>query len=150
MSSPEFDNERPSSAGGLRAAQLLRVRTVWLTPIVVASVLVFLMTLFYVGSVVSPVSHLRGLPVQLVNEDSGVTVDGQHVNAGAQIASALRNMRAVSSRLTLGTDSLAQAMDVMNNDGAYATIVLPAGLTASLLSAYDLKGGGKGSRPCRS
>jgi YhgE/Pip-like protein len=143
MTSTESDRGNLNAAGrGLSASRLLRVRTVWVTPIVVAGVLVFLMTLFYVGSVVSPVSHLSGLPVELVNKDGGVTVEGQHVNVGREIASALQNAHAVSSRLTLETGSLAHAKDVMNHDGAYATIVIPVDLTASLLSAYDLDTGG--------
>lgn len=145
MSSRDIDShDSIPTRPGLRASQLLRVRMIWITPIVVAGVLVFLMTLFYVGSVVSPVSHLSGLPVELVNEDGGVTVEGQHVNAGKEIASALQSAHAVSSRLTLNAGSLAQAKGVMNHDGAYATIVIPADLTASLLSAYDLDSGGHG------
>jgi YhgE/Pip-like protein len=145
MTSSETEShESVPTSPGLRATQLLRVRTVWATPMVVAGVLVFLMTLFYVGSVVSPVSHLRGLPVGLVNEDSGVTVAGQHVDIGDELASALRGSHAVSSRLTLESGSLAQAKAVMNRDGAYATIVIPSGLTASLLSAYDLGPSGQG------
>jgi YhgE/Pip-like protein len=114
------------------------------TPIVVSAVLVFLMTLFYVGSVVNPLSHLSGLPVGLVNEDAGVTVAGQHVDIGEEIASALVQSHAVSSRLNLSRSSLSQAKGQMDHDNAYAAIVIPSNLTASLLSAYDLVPGGRG------
>jgi YhgE/Pip-like protein len=143
MTSSVSDSDDSSAVRpGLRAGQLLRIRTVWATPIVVAGVLVSLMTLFYVGSIVSPVSHLSGLPVGLVNEDRGVTVAGQHVDLGDEIASGLRSSQAVSSRLTLETSSIVQAKNTMNHDGAYATIVIPPGLTAWLLSAYGLEPSG--------
>ena len=145
MTSPESPaHDAAAPRPGLRAAQLLRVRTVWAMPLAVTGVLVFLMTLFYVGSVVNPVSHLSGLPVGLVNEDAGVTVGGEHVDLGAQIASGLVHSHAVSSRLSLRSGSLAQAKALMDRDGAYATIVIPSGLTASLLAAYDLQPGGQG------
>ena len=72
------------------AGQLLRVRAVWVTPIAVTAVLVFLMTLFYVGSVVNPAGHLSGLPVLIADQDRGATVGSQHVDIGAEVASALK------------------------------------------------------------
>ena len=120
------------------ASQLLRVRAIWVTPLAVASVVVFLMTLFYIGSVVNPVGHLSGLPVGIVNEDQGATVLGQHVDIGAQVASGLRSSAAVSSRLSLHAVTLAQAEDQMKSNDAYATIVIPAHFTTTLLVAYGL------------
>ena len=126
------------TAPRLRAAQLLRVRAVWITPLVMASVVVFLMTLFYVGSVVNPLGHLSGLPVALSNEDQGVTVLGQDVDIGAQVAAGLQHSSAISSRLSLHAVPLSQAESQMRSNDAYATIVIPPGFTASLLSAYGL------------
>jgi YhgE/Pip-like protein len=139
MTSSEPDGaESAVAVPRMHASQLLRVPTLWVTSILVAGVLVFLMTLFYVGSVVNPVSHLSGLPVALVNEDQGATVLGQHVNIGDDVASALRGSHAVSSRLSLEEGSLAEATSQMNHDGAFTAIVIPKNLTASLLSAYGL------------
>ena len=53
------------------------------------------MTTFYIGSVVDPLGHLRGLPVSIVNEDSGATVGGRHVDLGAQVEAGLTGSRAV-------------------------------------------------------
>ena len=141
------DHETSSRTPGLRASHLLRARTVWLTPVAVAGVMIFLVALFYVGSVVNPVSHLSGLPVVLVNEDHGETVLGQHLNVGDEIATGLRGSHAVASRLTLDAASLAQAKDQMGRDGAYATIVIPPDLTASLLAAYDLEPSSDHAKP---
>ena len=118
--------------------QVLRLRAVWLMPLAVASVLVFLMTLFYVGSVVNPVGHLSGLPVGLSDEDRGAVVLGQRVDIGAEVATALEHAHAVTSRLALHTAPLADNEDVMRSNGAYATIVITPDFTADLLAAYDL------------
>ncbi len=98
MNSPEQEG---SGIGGvtprIRASTLLRVRTVWLAPIALAAILVFFMTLFYIGAIVNPTGHLSGLPVALVNEDSGGTVQGSQVNFGAEAASDLLHTSSVTS-----------------------------------------------------
>ena len=122
----------------LRPKQLLRIRAIWVMPLAVSGVLVFLMTLFYVGSVVNPVGHLSGLPVLLVNQDQGATVLGRQVDIGAQVATGLQKSHAVSTRLSLESVTLAQAEQKMNTNGAYATIVIPSDFTDTLLAAYGL------------
>ena len=47
------------------ARQLLKARAVWIFPLFVTPIAVVLLTAFYVGSVVNPVGHLRGLPVAI-------------------------------------------------------------------------------------
>jgi hypothetical protein len=46
----------------VRASDLLKVRAVWISPLILGSVVVVLITAFYVGSVVDPLDHLHGLP----------------------------------------------------------------------------------------
>ena len=135
------DHERdgmPGSAPRIHTSTLLRVRSVWLAPIILASVLMFLMTLFYIGAIVNPTGHLSGLPVELVNEDSGGTLQGSQVDFGVQVASDLLHSHDVTSRLSLKEVSSAQATAQMNSDKAFAAIVIPSDFTVSLLSAYGL------------
>ena len=133
--------ERPSSDApeqeirGVRASDLLRTRTIWILPITLASVFVGLMSVIYLGSVVNPTGHLHGLPVMLVNEDTGASVDGRHLDLGASVAGALTQSRALTSRLRLQSATLSQAEAMMNRAGAYATLVIPATLTRSALLA---------------
>ena len=93
----------------MRAAQLLRVRAVWITPLLITSILIALITVIYVGSVADPVASLRGLPVLVVNGDQGTTVGSQHVNLGQQVVSALDHSPHVSGPLSLDSVSLAQS-----------------------------------------
>jgi YhgE/Pip-like protein len=120
----------------LSAAQLLRVRAVWITPLIITSVLIALIAVVYIGSVADPVASLRDLPVLVVNEDHGTTVGTQHVALGQDVVSALEHAPQVSSRLSLESVSLARARAIMDKDGAYATIVVPAGFTNSVLALY--------------
>jgi uncharacterized phage infection (PIP) family protein YhgE len=52
------------------AAAMLYQPAVWLSPVVIGTVLFGLISLTYLGVIVNPTSHLRGLPVVIVNEDS--------------------------------------------------------------------------------
>ena len=67
------ESRAPTRHGGaskgafpVRAPDLLKVRAVWILPLVLGSVVVVvvLITAFYVGSVVDPLDHLHGLPVR--------------------------------------------------------------------------------------
>jgi YhgE/Pip-like protein len=125
----------------VRAGRLLRVRTIWLAPLVVASLVVAAMTALYIGSVANPLSHLSGLPVAVVNQDRGAAVGAQRIQIGQQIEAGLLAAPAVSDRLHIEVLTLSQAEQAMDRDGLYATLVIPPGLTANLLTAAGLRPG---------
>ena len=77
--------------------------------LILASAVVFLMTLIYFGSVVDPASHLSGLPVLIVNQDRGATVAQGHVDLGAKVVAGLVGSPAVATRLQLSTVTWAEA-----------------------------------------
>lgn len=85
----------------VRAGRLLRVRTIWVIPLTVASVVVAAMTALYIGSVANPLAHLSGLPVAVVNQDRGAAVGAQRLQVGQQIEAGLLASSAVSGRLHL-------------------------------------------------
>jgi YhgE/Pip-like protein len=122
----------------VRARHLLRIRAVWLIPLAVASVVVAVMTALYIGSVVNPLAHLRGLPVAVVNQDRGATAAGQHLDAGRQVQAGLMASPTVSGKLRLEVLTLSQAEQAMGRDGLYATLVIPPGFSASLLNVAGL------------
>jgi hypothetical protein len=93
----------------LRAGVILRVRTVWAVPQVVASAVTVTMTELCIGSVVNPVAHLRGLPVAVVNQDRGATIGSQDLEVGQQVQAGLLAAPAVSHRLRVDVSSLPQA-----------------------------------------
>jgi len=122
----------------VRAGRILRVRTIWILPIVVGSVAVAIMTALYIGSVVNPVAHLRGLPVAIVNQDLGATVGPRHLDIGQQVQAGLLASPVVSSKLGLTVSTLPQAQQAMDRDGLYAALVIPPGFTAILLNVAGL------------
>jgi YhgE/Pip-like protein len=122
----------------VHAIQLLRGRAIWVTPVIVTSVLIALISLIYVGSVVDPLANLHGLPVLVVDQDQGTNVRSQHIDLGQEVVSALTHTSAVSSRLSLDPVTLAQARDGMNKNAAFVTIVIPHGFTNSVLALYGL------------
>ena len=87
--------------------------------VAIAVVLIGLMTLFYVGSVVDPVEHLSGLPVLVVNEDSGSTVGTQQVSIGKQVVAALMTTSAVSTRLSLDSVMMPEALEIVRKIQAF-------------------------------
>ncbi len=118
----------------MRATQLFKTPRIWLAPAIIVTALVFVMTLFYLGSVVNPSGHVHGLPVSLVDEDVGATVGGTQVKFGHQVAQGLVSSPAVSSRLTLNQLSLSEAKHELDLGKEYAAIVIPPGFSASLVA----------------
>jgi YhgE/Pip-like protein len=129
----------------IRARDLLKVRAVWISPLILGSVVVILITAFYIGSVVDPLEHLHGLPVAVVNQDRTATVGTHRINIGQQVQRGLSESPAVSGRLGLTDTTLDSAEQAMNRGALYATVVIPPGLTSSLLSLAGVSAGGPGS-----
>jgi len=115
-------------------SQAFQAPRVWIPPLILVAALVFVMTLVYFGSVVDPAGHLHGLPVGIVDEDTGATIGSRHIDLGQQVAGALEGTHAVSSRLALKAGDLAAAENQMNLGREYAAVVIPNGFTASLMA----------------
>src|SRR3984957_19218254 len=131
----------------VRAGRLLRVRAVWVAALVVGSVVVAAMTALYFASATDPLAHLSGLPVAVVNQDRGATAGPQRLEVGQQIEAGLLAAPAVTGRLHLEVMTLSQAEQAMDRDGLYATLVIPPGFTANLLTATGLRAGIATSTP---
>jgi YhgE/Pip-like protein len=122
----------------VRASAILRVRTIWIIPLVTASIVVAAMTALYIWSVVNPLAHLRGLPVAIVNQDRGATIGAQHLDAGQQVQAGLLAAPAISHWLDLDVSNLPRAERAMSRGSLYATVVIPPDFTTNLLSVSVL------------
>jgi YhgE/Pip-like protein len=140
---------KPSSparpAFPVRASDLLKVRAVWILPLILGSVVVVLITAFYVGSVVDPIANLHSLPVAVVNQDRGAMIGTQRISIGQQVQRGLSASTAVSSRLALADTTLSSAEQAMDRGASYATVVIPPGFTTSLFSLAGVSASGRGS-----
>jgi YhgE/Pip-like protein len=115
-------------------SEAFKAPAVWAPPLIVVAILVFVMTLVYLGSVVDPAGHLHGLPVGIVNDDSGATVNGDRVDLGQSVAGELERSPALTRRLALHPGDLVAVEHQMNLAREYAAVVIPAGFSVSLLA----------------
>ncbi len=145
MSAP--GSSKPPSE--MRASQLVKSPSVWLVPGILVTLLVFVMTLVYFGSVVNPAGHLHGLPVSIVNEDRGAGVGSTRIDLGQQVETGLLRTPAITSRLSLSAVSLSTAGARMNVGKEYAAIVIPPDFSASslALAGVPVRPGQSLSRP---
>jgi YhgE/Pip-like protein len=141
---PTRHSGAPRRAFPVRASDLLKVRAVWILPLILGSAVVVLITAFYVGSVVNPLAHLSGLPVAVVNQDRGAAIGTRQINIGQQVQRRLSGSTAVSGRLALTDTTLRSAQHAMDRGASYATVVIPPGFTASLLTRAGVSVTGPG------
>lgn len=127
-------SDQSGSTPQVRASQLLKVPSVWVLPAATLSVVVFLISLIYVGSFVDPLGQLHGLPVLVVNDDRGATVGTTRLDLGQQVVGGLTHSSQVTRRLSLAVVPLADATATMDIGGAYATVVIPPTFTRSLVA----------------
>ncbi len=132
----------PTPSLHVRAGQVLRNKKIWIAPILLAAVFTAVMATVYFGSVVNPTGHLHGLPVMIVDQDTGAVVDGHQENVGASLTSALEHSSGVTSHLKLTSGTLQHAQAQMDKGGAYATLVIPSTLTRSVLLAAGVSTAG--------
>src|ERR1700733_8986034 len=140
-SSPGSRRRTPDPRLPVRAGRLLRVRTIWVATLVVGSLVVAAMSALYIASATDPLAHLSGLPVAVVDQDRGAAAGTQQLQIGQQIEAGLLAAPAVTDRLHLEAMTLPQAEQAMDRDGLYATLGIPPGSTANLLTATGLRPG---------
>ncbi len=128
---------KESASPPLHAGTLLRNGRTLAQLAAVATLVVGLMTLLYFGSIVDPSSHLSGLPVAVVNQDAGATTSTGTVDMGHQVVEGLTRNSQITSRLAITVESLTRAHDQMDDGDAYATVVIPASFTSSILALTE-------------
>ncbi|MER6115753.1 DUF3533 domain-containing protein [Streptomyces sp. NPDC001743] len=114
-----------------RAGALLRHPRLWLMPTVLTGLLALLLSLLYMGGIVSPQTDLHDLPIALVNADRGKPLPGQKENLGTQIARAVIADGA-AGQAEWRALTLRQAQDALGSDKVYGALVVPAGFTDSI------------------
>lgn len=124
--------EPPPPARPVRAFSLIRHPKLWILPTLLSTVLAFLLSLLYMGGIVSPNKHLHDLPIALVNMDQGKPPAGQRANLGTQVAEAIRKAPGDQAEWRLRTR--AQAQDELDSGKVYGALVIPADFTARTLA----------------
>ncbi|GAA4760984.1 YhgE/Pip domain-containing protein [Streptomyces sanyensis] len=120
-----------TSAPPSRPGALLRQPRLWLVPTVLSALVVLVLSLLYMGGILSPTDNLDRLPIALVDEDRGEPLPGQEETLGEQITSAV-----VSSRPGGDVDwrelDRAEAEDQLASGKVFGALVVPRDFTASV------------------
>ncbi|MGW6524782.1 DUF3533 domain-containing protein [Streptomyces sp. NPDC054950] len=137
------DDTTPDTGPLVHATTLLRRPKLWLVPTILTGLLALLLSLLYMGGIVSPQRDLHDLPIALVNSDTGRPPKGQKQNLGTQVAAAI-----VSDTSSETADwrrlTRAQAQDELNSGKVYGALVIPADFTDSVAA---LTGANATARP---
>ena len=149
--SPEAGSVDAGDSFPIRARHVLRIRKIWIIPLVIPVIMIALVASIYIGSVINPIGHLHGLPVQVVDQDTGATTPSGHVVLGESVVKALQETKGVTNRLDVRVTTFSQAQKEMDRGHAYVTLVIPPTFTASaLLDAGFPSSAGTASLPAPS
>ncbi|ACL76308.1 YhgE/Pip domain-containing protein [Ruminiclostridium cellulolyticum] len=103
--------------------------------VIVAVILIPLVySFFYLDAFWDPYSKLDKLPVAVVNQDNGATIDGENRNLGKEITDNLKTDKNLKWVITSESD----AKDGLENRRYYAMISIPGDFSKNISSAADI------------
>ncbi|WP_415954449.1 YhgE/Pip domain-containing protein [Streptomyces sp. KLOTTS4A1] len=115
------------------AGSLLRRGKLWIAPSVLCGLVALVLSLLYMGGILTPERSLHRLPIALVNEDTGKPLPGAQQNLGAQISEQI-----VSSTppedvrwRRLGEEA---AKEQLASGKVYGALVIPGDFTRTVAS----------------
>ncbi|MGA5319542.1 YhgE/Pip domain-containing protein [Streptomyces seoulensis] len=133
----------PPHASGpwVGAGQLLGRWKLWLMPAVLSSLVALVLSLLYMGGILTPEGSLHRMPVALVNQDTGKPLPGQQANVGTQAARSILSSGSSDGRVRWRPMSRARAQDELASGKVYGALVIPADFTATVgaLATADAK-----------
>ncbi|MFD8676620.1 YhgE/Pip domain-containing protein [Streptomyces seoulensis] len=124
----------PPHASGpwVGAGQLLGRWKLWLMPAVLSSLVALVLSLLYMGGILTPEGSLHRMPVALVNQDTGKPLPGQQANVGTQAARSILSSGSSDGRVRWRPMSRARAQDELASGKVYGALVIPADFTATV------------------
>ncbi|MGW4298823.1 YhgE/Pip domain-containing protein [Streptomyces sp. NPDC004646] len=112
----------------LPASRLLRKGKLWIVPAVMTGLVSLLLSLLYMGGILTPTGSLHRLPVAVVDEDTGKPLPGQTASLGAQATrSVLASTQGGEVRWLKLTR--AQTQERLDTGRIYGALVIPADFT---------------------
>lgn len=133
----------PPRAAGASARSLLRRRKLWVFPAVLSGLVALLLSLLYMGGILTPDSSLHRLPVALVDADTGRPPSGERQNLGARLSSAVVSS-SPGEKVQWRRLTRAQAQEQLASGQVYGALVIPSDFTDSVRA---LSGGSAEERP---
>ncbi|MEU6241866.1 DUF3533 domain-containing protein [Streptomyces sp. NPDC047024] len=112
----------------LPARRLLRKGKLWIVPAVMTGLVSLLLSLLYMGGILTPTGSLHRLPLAVVDEDTGKPLPGQKTNIGAQASRAVLSSTQGGAVRWLKL-TRAQAQERLDTGRSYGVLVIPADFT---------------------
>jgi YhgE/Pip-like protein len=127
--------------------RVLRAKPLWIANGVITGVLALLFTVFYVGASIDPVSHMKELPVGLVNDDRGAAAGGERVNLGRQITESVKKSAAGGDKIDWKVMDEKEMKDRIGKGELFGALVVPGDFTSSVTALTDAPATAAPARP---
>ncbi|MGP3636954.1 YhgE/Pip domain-containing protein [Streptomyces sp. 24-1644] len=114
-----------------RAGTLVRHAGLWLVPTALSALVALLLSLLYMGGILSPNDNVHQLPVALVDEDRSRPLPGQRENLGKQITDSIASAGS-SDAVEWRRLGRAEAQDALASGKVYGALVVPKDFTTSV------------------
>ncbi|MGW8884512.1 YhgE/Pip domain-containing protein [Streptomyces sp. NPDC055749] len=114
-----------------RAGALVRHAKLWLVPTILSALVALLLSLLYMGGILSPSDNLHRLPIALVDEDRSRPLPGQQENLGKQVTDSIASAGSASG-VRWRRLGRAEAQDALASGKVYGALIVPERFTASV------------------
>ncbi|MFG2500856.1 YhgE/Pip domain-containing protein [Streptomyces sp. NPDC048441] len=121
----------PMSAASARS--LLRHGRLWIAPSALSGLVALVLSLLYMGGILTPENSLHRLPIALVNQDSGKPLPGTQQNLGAQVSAQVISSTPDKDVQWRRLD-IDAAKDQMASGRIYGALVIPTNFTTTVES----------------
>ncbi|GCE45619.1 YhgE/Pip-like protein [Thermosporothrix hazakensis] len=123
--------------------QLLLHPLTWIV-LVVAGLVTLAIPASYLGGLLDPEGNMQDFPILIANEDHGAKLDGKQINLGDKITEKIKDINSKNNKDAnkikwIEVKNRQAALDQLNNDEAYAAIVIPSDYTSRIAQLRDLK-----------
>ncbi|MFJ8261744.1 YhgE/Pip family protein [Rummeliibacillus sp. NPDC094406] len=114
---------------------LKSIRTNWVSAIIISGLIILpsLYAWLNIAASWDPYGKTNQIPVGIVNEDTGATVQGKTFNAGNELISKLKNSNDMDWQFTNRT----KALDHLNNGDYFSVIIIPKNFSHDLASVVN-------------
>ncbi len=114
---------------------LKSIRTNWVSAIIISGLIILpsLYAWLNIAASWNPYGHTNQIPVGIVNEDTGATVQGKTFNAGNELISQLQNNHDMDWQFT----NRQKAIEQLNNGDYFSVIIIPNNFSHDLASVVN-------------
>ncbi|MFJ1755135.1 YhgE/Pip domain-containing protein [Kitasatospora sp. NPDC088134] len=114
-----------------RAGRVLRRWKLWLVPGVLSALVALVLSLLYMGGILTPQDDLHRLPIALVDADTGPALPGHAAPLGAELADGIA-AGTPPGQVQWQRVSMAEAQEKLSSGKVYGALVVPEDFSRSV------------------